>query len=62
MAISKRAAGAWALQHLPDRWHPALRAAARAYDGQATPDDAALLAADMAPFVAMVRERYRPRA
>jgi hypothetical protein len=57
VAISKRAAGAWALEHLPARWHPALRAAARAYAGQAEPDDAALLAAEMAPFVAMVRER-----
>jgi hypothetical protein len=57
VAISKHAAGAWALEHLPGRWHPALRAAARAYAGQAEPDDAALLAAEMAPFIAMVRER-----
>jgi hypothetical protein len=57
VAISKRAAGAWGLEHLPARWHPALRAAARAYDGQATTGDEALLAAEMAPFVAMVRER-----
>ena len=28
VAISKRAAGTWALEHLPDRWHPALTAAA----------------------------------
>jgi len=57
VAVSKRAAGAWALQHLPVRWHSALHAAARAYDGQPTPDDDARLAADMAPFVGMVRER-----
>ena len=57
VVISKRAAGNWALQHLPARWHPALRAAARAYDGHPTPDDSALLAAEMGPFVAMVRER-----
>jgi hypothetical protein len=57
VAISKRAAGAWAIEHLPDRWHPALRAAARAYEGQATPGDEALLATEMASFVAMVRDR-----
>ncbi|MEP6469481.1 MAG: aminoglycoside adenylyltransferase domain-containing protein [Chloroflexota bacterium] len=57
VAISKRAAGAWALQHLPARWYPAIRAAGRSYDAQATPEDAALLATDMAPFVAMVRGR-----
>jgi len=56
VAISKRAAGAWAIQHLPARWHPALHAAARAYDGQATPADEARLAEEMAPFIAMVRE------
>jgi hypothetical protein len=56
VAISKRAAGAWALEHLPARWHPVLHAAVRAYDRQATPDDNALLAAEMGPFVAMVRE------
>lgn len=57
VAISKRAAGLWGLDHLPDRWHPALRAAGRAYDGQSTAEDVDLLALEMAPFVAMVRER-----
>jgi hypothetical protein len=57
VAISKREAGAWALEHLPARWHAALRAATRAYSGQATPDDIALLVTEMAPFVAMVREQ-----
>jgi hypothetical protein len=57
VAISKRAAGTWALEHLPARWHPALHAATHAYEGQATPDDVKLLAAEMAPFVAFVRER-----
>ncbi|HET6745337.1 MAG TPA: aminoglycoside adenylyltransferase domain-containing protein [Candidatus Limnocylindria bacterium] len=57
VAISKRAAGTWALEHLPDRWHPALRAAMRAYAGEATAEDEALIAAEMPPFVAMVRER-----
>ena len=57
VVISKRAAGSWALAHLPARWHEAVRAATRTYDGDAAPGDAALLAADMAPFVAFVRTR-----
>jgi Domain of unknown function (DUF4111) len=56
-AMSKREAGPWALEHLPDRWHPALHAAIRAYDRQATGADPALLAREMATFVAMVRRR-----
>ena len=56
-AISKRAAGVWALEHLPARWHPALESALRSYLGVATDDDVELLAAEMAPFVAFVRER-----
>jgi hypothetical protein len=55
--LSKRAAGQWALEHFPTHWHDALRAALRAYDGQATSDDSDLLAREMVPFVAMVRER-----
>jgi hypothetical protein len=54
-AMSKREAGPWALEHLPDRWHPAVHAAIAAYERQATPDDEELLAREMAPFVAMVR-------
>ena len=61
VAISKRAAGTWALERLPTRWHPVLRAATRAYDGRGTSHDVELLAAEMAPFVAFVRERL-PRA
>jgi hypothetical protein len=57
VVISKRAAGTWALEHLPARWHPALWAAARTYDGRPADGDAALLAGEMAPFVAFVRER-----
>jgi len=57
VAISKRSAGRWALEHLPVRWHAVLAAAGRAYEGEATPDDTALLASEMAPFVAMVKER-----
>ena len=37
VVISKRSAGDWSLEHLPDRWHAAIRAAGRAYDGRATP-------------------------
>lgn len=55
--FSKAGAGAWALTHLPARWHPAIRAATRAYAGQATPEDVRLLGTEMAGFVAMVRER-----
>ena len=57
VVISKRSAGVWALEHLPGTWHPAIHAAGRAYDAEETPGDADLLAAAMAPFVAMVRER-----
>ncbi len=57
VAISKRAGGMWAIDHLPESWHDAIQAADRAYDGEATPRDAEILRATMAPFVAMVRER-----
>ena len=56
VTVSKREAGAWSLKHLPDRWRPLLQAAIRNYDGEATPEDAQVLAAGMAPFVAMARE------
>lgn len=55
VVTSKREAGAWALEHLPDRWHRAIRAALRAYDGEATSTDLRTLRAAMAPFVAMVK-------
>ena len=57
VVISKRAAGVWALEHLPARWHAALGAATRTYDGRPSADDAALLAREMAHFVAFVKER-----
>ena len=60
VVISKRAAGTWALEHLPPRWHAALRAATRTYDGAPADGDAPLLAEEMAPFVAFVRERMPP--
>jgi hypothetical protein len=56
VVISKRSGGMWALEHLPQRWHEAIRAAGRAYDGEATPRDAEVLRDTMAAFVAMVRE------
>ena len=56
VVISKRAAGVWALEHLPARWRPALGAALRNYDGRPGDDDLSLLAEQMAPFVAYVRE------
>ncbi len=55
--VSKRSAGAWALEHLPDTWHAPIRAAGRSYDGEATDDDRELLRNAMPAFVAMVRER-----
>jgi hypothetical protein len=54
--ISKRAAGDWGLEKLPERWHEAIRASGRAYDGEASPKDEETLKAAMGPFVAMVRE------
>jgi hypothetical protein len=57
VVLSKRSAGAWALERLPRRWHWAIHAAGRAYDGKATPEDAEVLRAATAPFVAMVRTR-----
>ena len=60
VAISKWSAGRWALEHLPGPWHPALAAACRAYDGEASPADTDLLAREMGPFVAMVRQRLPP--
>lgn len=55
--VSKRTAGAWALKHVPSRWHPSIRAAIRAYDGESTARDLRSLRAAVAPFVAFVRER-----
>lgn len=60
VVISKPAAGAWALEHLPARWHEAVRVALRTYQGQGTADDARLLAAEMAPFVSFARDHLAP--
>jgi hypothetical protein len=56
-AITKHAAGAWAIDHLPVRWQATLRAAVRTYDGEPAAGDVELIAAEMAPFVEFVRER-----
>jgi hypothetical protein len=55
--ISKRSAGAWGLDHLPESWHAPIEAAGRSYDGEAGDDDIEVLRSNMALFVAMVRER-----
>ena len=55
--ISKRSASAWGLEHLAESWHAPIRAAGRSYDGKADDPDIELLRLNMAPFVAMVRER-----
>jgi aminoglycoside adenylyltransferase-like protein len=65
VAVSKRSGGMWALEHLPERWHEAIRAANRAYDGEASLRDEQVLRETMGLFVAMVRERLplvEPRA
>jgi len=61
VAISKHAAGGWALEHLPGRWHAALNAAVRTHGGRPDAGDVALLAEEMAPFVAYVRKRLPHR-
>ena len=55
--ISKRSAGEWGLANLPPRWHDAIRAAGRWYDGAATAEDNETLRDAMPPFVDMVRQR-----
>jgi hypothetical protein len=53
--VSKRSAGDWGLSELPAIWHQAIRAAGRAYDGEASAEDIDILGSTMAPFVEMVR-------
>ena len=60
VAISKWAAGTWALEQLPARWHAALDAARRTYAGEPFDTDAQLLASEMPPFVRFVRKRLPP--
>jgi hypothetical protein len=55
--ISKRSAGDWGLLNLPERWHRAIHAAGRSYDGVASAEDNEILREAMPPFVDMVRQR-----
>ena len=55
--ISKRSAGAWGLENLAQRWHRAIQAAIRSYDGSGSAEDIETLRGTMAPFVDMVRQR-----
>jgi aminoglycoside phosphotransferase (APT) family kinase protein len=59
--ISKRSAGAWGLENIPPRWHAAIHAAGRSYDGAAATADNEVLRTNMAPFVEMVRKHLPPR-
>lgn len=62
--VSKRSAGTWGLANLPERWHAAIEAAGRSYDGVASDEDRELLRVTMPAFVEMVRARVpltRPR-
>lgn len=59
VVVSKRAAAAWALDHLPEPWHPAIRAGGRVYDGQAGEGDADLLKASLADIVSATRHGFR---
>jgi len=58
--ISKRSAGAWGLENLAQRWHGAIQAAIRSYDGSASAEDIETLRGTMAPFVDIVRQRLPP--
>jgi streptomycin 3"-adenylyltransferase len=55
--ISKRSAGTWGLEHLPERWHDGIRAAGRSYDGAASAEDEEVLRLTVPLFVDMVRGR-----
>ncbi len=57
VVISKRAAALWALDHMPATWQPAIRAAARVYDGEQQEDDGLALRLRMPEIVAAARER-----
>lgn len=63
VAVSKRAAAAWALETMPEQWHEAIRAAGRAYDGTGQPGDRELLGGSVGPFLRYCRARFeRARA
>ena len=57
VVISKNASAQWALIHMPDSWHSAIRAAGRIYDGKPEQSDVAILNASVIRFLAEVREK-----
>lgn len=57
VVVSKKAAAGWALEHLPGKWHKAIRAAGRVYDGVADGEDEAVLRAQRSEIVDAARER-----
>lgn len=56
VVVSKRAAGNWALTHLPSAWHEAIRAAQRAYDDCLQPGDDVILQAAVNSIVTAVHD------
>lgn len=57
VVVSKRAAGEWALDHLPGSWNAGLRAARRVYDGDTRKGDEVVLQTLMPEVVAAARAR-----
>jgi len=55
VVVSKRAAAHWALEHLPDHWRPAIRAAERVYDGRPKTADQDVLARAVRTLFGAVR-------
>lgn len=56
VVVSKRAAALWGLQNLSSKWHAAIRAAGRVYDGQAADDDEAVRSS-LVNIVSAARDR-----
>lgn len=56
VVVSKRASAAWGIEAFPT-WQPLISAATRSYDGQATPQDRALLKAEVRRFFGFAQER-----
>jgi hypothetical protein len=58
VVVSKRASARWALDHLPDSWHAAIRAAGRVYDDQADDEDATVLQEHLTEIISATRDRF----
>lgn len=58
VVISKEAAARWALEHIPDSWHSAIRAARRIYDGKPRQGDGAILSFAVIDIIPVVREKF----